>query len=288
MKTAPHTHNTALVLVILACGAFLVTAALALLVLNFPASAAVTRLIVPNAELQITAVPTVSHPLSGLTPYASDMLISQELPPPAEAPLEPPLIQAPDLPTIPGPLVDPALSLYTGPVPVPLEIQIPVLQITAPVVGVGLSLTNAMSAPRGAVPSDPMWQTIFWYRGGGIPGDVGTATFAGHYDDMLGRPAVFAYLEELHTGDLIVVRDQRSGLDIPFIVTETRSYTEAESADPDVLARIFGASAATETDAPTVSDQLSHLTLITCGGSWINGKFNLRLVVYAVRASYPF
>lgn len=289
MKSRSHANDTALVLVILACGAFLVTAALALVIISYPASAVATRLTLPDTEIQITAVPTVSHPLAPLTTHASNTLAIQERQPPAAAPLALSApIQAPEFPTIPGPLFDPSLSLYTGPIPVPLEIQIPALQISAPVVGVGLSLTNAMSAPKGAVPEDPMWQTIFWYRGGGIPGDVGTATLAGHYNDMLGRPAVFAYLDELHAGDLIVVRDQRSGLDISFIVTETRSYTEAESADPGILARIFGSSTATGADEPPVSDQLSHLTLITCGGSWIDGTFELRFVVYAVRASYPF
>ncbi len=70
---------------------------------------------------------------------------------------------------IPGPLVDPALSLYTGPVSVPLEIEIPALNLTAPILGVGLTLTNAMAAPRGIRETDPLWYSVFWYRGGGFP-----------------------------------------------------------------------------------------------------------------------
>jgi len=27
------------------------------------------------------------------------------------------------------------------------------------------------------------WQTAFWYRGGGIPGEPGTSQFGGHVDD---------------------------------------------------------------------------------------------------------
>ncbi|MEO8393848.1 MAG: class F sortase [Chloroflexota bacterium] len=189
--------------------------------------------------------------------------------------------------TIPGPLVDPALRLLAGPVDVPLEIQIPALKIKAAVLGVGLTETNAMASPIGVIPDDPIWQTVFWYRGGGIPGDVGTATFAGHFDDALGRPAVFAYLGNLQIGDVILVEDTRSGLDIPFIVTETKTYTDQESAEPNVLARIFGFGLVTGMESQPVADQLSHLTLITCGGAWINGSFDLRLVVYATRASYP-
>ncbi len=98
---------------------------------------------------------------------------------------------------------------------VPLEIQIPALKIKAPVLGVGLTLTNAMASPIGMFPDDPIWQSVFWYRGGVIPGDVGTATFAGHFDDALGRPAVFAFLGDLGIGDLIVVQDKRSGLMFP-------------------------------------------------------------------------
>ncbi|MEP7290289.1 MAG: class F sortase, partial [Chloroflexota bacterium] len=189
--------------------------------------------------------------------------------------------------TIPGPLVDPSLGLLRGPVDVPLQVQIPALNINAPVMGVGLTLTNAMSSPRGIRADDPLWETVFWYRGGGIPGDVGTATLAGHYDDALGRPAVFAFLGNLKVGDLIIVRDQRSGLDVTFIVSETQTYTDQEAAEPAVLARIFGAQAVSSAEAPPVSDQLAHLTLITCAGAWVNGSFNLRLVVYAIRASYP-
>jgi hypothetical protein len=148
-------------------------------------------------------------------------------------------------------------------------------------------MTNAMAAPIGVRRDDPIWQTGFWYRGGGIPGDIGTATFAGHFDDELGRPAVFAFLSDLRIGDLILVQDERSGLDVPFIVTETKTYISQETADPAVLARIFGFRAISGAESQPVSDQVSRLTMITCAGAWINGSFNLHLVVYAIRASYP-
>ncbi len=190
---------------------------------------------------------------------------------------------------IPGPLVDPALSLYTGPVSVPLEIEIPALNLTAPILGVGLTLTNAMAAPRGIRETDPLWYSVFWYRGGGIPGNAGTATLAGHYNDVLGRPAVFAFLADVVVGDVILIRDHRTGHEIPFIVHETARYSAEEAADPAVLARIFGAAAVSGGEALSpVSDQTAHLTLITCDGTWVDDTFNLRLVVYATRAQYPF
>ena len=169
----------------------------------------------------------------------------------------------------------------------PLGIEIPALKINAPVLGVGLTHTNTMASPIGTVLDDPIWQTIFWYRGGAIPGDVGTATFAGHFDDESGLPAVFAFLGDIRIGDLILIHDGRSGLNIPFTVTETATYNDQQAADPAVLARIFGSQSVPGAESQTASDQLSHLTLITCAGAWIDGSFNRRLVVYATRASYP-
>jgi sortase (surface protein transpeptidase) len=227
-----------------------------------------------------TAAPTVGQ-IVMLSPTQIPVTLSSSVTPAK------PDVQAATPETIPGPLVDPSLRLLSGPVDVPLEIQIPALKITATVLGVGLTETSAMASPIGMSLDDPIWQSVFWYRGGGIPGDIGTATFAGHFDDALGRPAVFAYLSDLKIGDLIVVEDTRSGLEIPFIVSETTTYTDQESAEPAVLARIFGSSSVHGMEAQPISDGLSHLTLITCGGTWIHGSFDLRLVVYATRANYP-
>jgi hypothetical protein len=89
---------------------------------------------------------------------------------------------------------------------------------------------------------------------------------AGHLDDVRGRPAVFWRLDELKTGDEIVVHysddsEQR------FAVMTVEDY-EASSAP---LERIFGI------------DFERDLNLITCDGQW-NAQSNLyerRLVVYA-------
>lgn len=185
--------------------------------------------------------------------------------------------QSADPLTIPDPRVDPELSLLDGPVDVSLEIQIPALDIIAPILSVGLGAANTMDVPINMAPSDSMWQTVFWYRGSRIPGDIGTATLAGHVTDLIGQPGVFANLDDLQIGDLIVVQDKRTGLSVPFIVTETETYTRQEAADPAVNARIFG----------SISDVESHLTLITCTGAWVDGSFDRHLVVYATRASYP-
>ena len=202
---------------------------------------------------------------------------------PYRDPVGPISVQPPVQPTIPGPLTDPRIDLRAGPVDVPLELRIPSVRINAPVLGVGITAENAMDAPKGLA-TDPVWQKVFWYRGGSIPGDSGTATLAGHVDDALGRPAVFARLRELRPGDLIVVHDTRSGLDVRFTVIKTATYATQQAADPAVLAQIYGIGPVTGKGPQPASDGLAHLTLITCAGGWINGSYDRRLVVYATRS----
>src|SRR6202022_3648708 len=129
-----------------------------------------------------------------------------------------------------APLVDPGMDLRAGPVDVPVELRIPSLRISAPVLGVGLTPKNVMDTPTGSA-NDPVWRKVFWYRGGGIPGDATTATIAGHVDDVLGRPAIFAHLKDLRRGDRIVVHDTQTDLDVEFVVTATVTYTLKQPLD---------------------------------------------------------
>ena len=195
-----------------------------------------------------------------------------------QSPVQPPLA-APPL----APLINPGIDLRAGPVSVPLELRIPSLQINAVVVGVGITAENVMDAPKGSA-ADPVWQQAFWYRGGGTPGEVGTATFAGHVDDSLGRPAVFARLKELQTGDLIFVHDTRSGHDVTFTVVKSATYSARQAADPAVLAEIYGEGPVSGRGAQPAADGRAHLTLITCAGGFVNGAYDRRLVVYATRS----
>lgn len=183
----------------------------------------------------------------------------------------------------PAPLFDPNIDLRAGPVAVPLELRLPSLRLTAPVLGVGLNSKNVMDTPMGSA-KDPVWQKVFWYRGGGVPGDATTATIAGHVDDVLGRPAIFARLKDLREGDTVVVRDTRTGLAVDFVVTRTISYTLKQTVEPAVLAQIYGSGPVAGQGPQPSPDGLSHLTLITCTGNWVGswGTFDHRLVVYAV------
>jgi hypothetical protein len=181
-----------------------------------------------------------------------------------------------------GPLVDPDLDLKAGPVPVPLELQIPSLKVNAPILGVGLNSENVMDSPKGNI-DDPVWHTAFWYRGGGLPGDNGTATIAGHVNDPLGRPEIFANLEDLQPGDLIIVHLKNTTMDIRFTVDQIEVYTIEESSNPAVLKRIYGAGPVLGIGPQPAPDGLSHLTLITCAGDIVKGKFDQHTVVYATR-----
>ncbi|PKN85269.1 MAG: hypothetical protein CVU46_11610 [Chloroflexi bacterium HGW-Chloroflexi-8] len=197
-------------------------------------------------------------------------------------PTLPEIVQATPTLLVREPLFDPSLDLKAGPVEVPLELQIPALKVQAPVLGVGLTADNNMDAPKGPI-GDPVWHTAFWYRGGVIPGEPGTATIAGHVNDPLGVSEIFANLQDLKSGDLIIVRNTRSAVDIRFVVDQVEDYSIQESADPAVLARIFGVGTGTESESLSGQENLSRLTLITCSGTIVNGVFDHHTVVFATR-----
>jgi sortase (surface protein transpeptidase) len=184
---------------------------------------------------------------------------------------------------VPRPLFNSGLDIKAGPVEVPLELQIPSLNVRAPVLGVGLTSDNVMDAPKGPV-GDPIWHTAFWYRGSGIPGELGTATIAGHVDDLLGKPEIFAHLQDLHPGDLIIVHTTNTNINIRFVVNQIEVYSTQQSSDPAVLAQIYGTGPLAGTGPQPSLDGLSHLTLITCAGNFVNGQYDHHTVVYATRS----
>lgn len=181
-------------------------------------------------------------------------------------------------------MIDPALDLWAGPETVPLELQIPSLNIKAPVLAVGLTPDNVMDSPKGPI-GDPVWSAAFWYRGGGEPGTVGTATIAGHVDDPLGAPMIFAHLDHLKAGDLIIVHLKDTDIDIHFSVDQVKTYSLQQTNDPAVLKQIYGAGPVAGTGPVPSPDGLSHLTLVTCAGYIINGEFDHHVVVYATRSN---
>ena len=191
---------------------------------------------------------------------------------------------APTALAVPAALPDEGLDLRAGPVAVPLELQMPSLSVSAAVVGVGITPSNVMDAPMGPA-GDPVWQQAFWYRGSAVPGALSTALIAGHVGGPGGSSAVFGHLDRLRPGDPIVVHDTRSAVDVRFSVTESTTYTLAQAADPAVLTRIYGAGPVAGLWPQPSADGLSHLTLITCTGTFRNGTHDHRLVIYATRTA---
>jgi hypothetical protein len=183
---------------------------------------------------------------------------------------------------IPEPLFDSSVDLRSGPVTLPLELQIPALQVNAPIIGVGLTMENKMDAPKGEI-GGPIWQTVFWYRGSSIPGKPGTATLAGHVNDPLGDPAIFGHLKRLHPGDPIIVHVKNTNIDILFNVDQVKIYSLEESSAPAVLVQIFGTGPMSHSLTQPAPDDLSHLALITCAGKIINGEYDQHTVVFATR-----
>ncbi len=183
---------------------------------------------------------------------------------------------------IPAPLTDPRMDIHSGPVAVPIELLFPTLHQRAPVLGVGMTAKNVMDAPMGPAES-PVWQQAFWYRGSATPGSRSSAVIAGHISDPLGRPGIFANLGLLRPGDPVVVHDIRSGLDVVFAVTDATSYPIEQTTDPAVLTAIYGAGPVAGTWAQPSPDGQSHLTLVTCDGTFRNGTHDHRLVVHANR-----
>lgn len=181
-----------------------------------------------------------------------------------------------------GPFIESNLDLWAEPEPVPLELEIPSLEVSAPVIAVGLTAENIMDSPRGPI-GDPIWNTAYWYRGGGIPGDVGTATIAGHVNDPLGDSVIFARLEDLQPGDLVTIRLKYTSIEIHFIVDQVKVYSVQESSDPAVLTQIYGAGPVAGIGPQPSPDGLSHLTLITCAGDIVNGEFDHHTIVYTTR-----
>lgn len=195
-----------------------------------------------------------------------------------------PTIQPTPTPVVLGPLFDSDLDLWADPIEVPLKLQIPSLKVNAPVIAVGLTSDNKMDSPKGPI-GDPIWHTAFWYRGSGIPGEPGIATITAHVNDPLGRHEIFAKLEDLEPGDLVIVHYTSLKIDIRFIVDEVKVYSTQESSDPEVLAKIFGTGPISGTGPQPSPDGSAHLTLITCAGNIVNGEFDHHTVVYTTRTN---
>ena len=176
------------------------------------------------------------------------------------------------------------IDLRDGPVLEPVTLRIPAIDLDRQILGVGMTPGAVMDAPAGPAEA-PTWQQAFWYRGSAVPGTASTALIAGHVDDPLGRPGVFARLDELRPGDQIVVHDTRNGTDARFEVTTAQSYTLDQAAEPGVLRTMYGAGPVEGRWPIRSPDGLAHLVLVTCAGTYRGATHDHRLVVRAVQVA---
>jgi len=125
----------------------------------------------------------------------------------------------------------------------PANIAIPKLKIDARVVDVGITSRKNMGTPDN-------YSEVGWYRYGPAPGNRGSAVMAGHVDNGLSLPGVFAELGNLAIGDDVYVSN-RGGENLHFIVSKIDTY-DYDSRDTDVFTQSDG----------------KFIKLVTCVGSW--------------------
>ncbi|WP_210156117.1 class F sortase [Microbispora oryzae] len=144
---------------------------------------------------------------------------------------------------------------------VPERIDIPSLDLKAPLMKLGLSDDGDVELPPFDKPS-----TAGWYTGSAVPGDPGASVIIGHVDTKT-APAVFYHLRELHKGALVKV---------------VRSDGRTASYEVDSVERI------PKDDFPAERVYAEDgLRLITCGGAfdWARHEYKDNIIVYASPAA---
>ncbi len=142
----------------------------------------------------------------------------------------------------------------------PERLKIPSILVDATVQDVGITRKGNMSTPSN-------FTDVGWFKYGTVPGEMGSAVIAGHVDNGLALPGVFANLDKIKVGDDIYV-ETAGGKKIQFKVTSKKLYEYTDKTD-----EVFN-----ENDG-------SYLKLITCAGVWLpeNRTHDQRLVVTAIK-----
>lgn len=125
----------------------------------------------------------------------------------------------------------------------PKTIEIPAIDVDAPVKHLGLKENGEMEVPKSL-------HETSWYEPGYAVGAPGNAVIAGHVDDTV-NPGVFSQLHTLEPGDDIIVHGE-DGKSLTFTVYDKELF-DADEAPVD---KIFGYS------------HNSLLNLITCEGPY--------------------
>ena len=155
-----------------------------------------------------------------------------------------------------------APALKVPPVEYPDRLDIPVLNIDAAVLQVGIARSGHMAVP-------PNFTDVGWYKYGSVPGQKGSAVMAGHVDNGLGLDGVFKHLNQLKVDDDIYIIT-KAGSRLHFVVSDIQSYPYTSVPTETLFNRTDG----------------TRLNLVTCDGGWVQGEktYDHRLVVYATLA----
>jgi sortase (surface protein transpeptidase) len=140
----------------------------------------------------------------------------------------------------------------------PVLLRIPRLQVTSPLVPLGLDATGAMEVPADG-------RQAGWYTKAPSPGALGPAVIAGHVT-WNGDPGIFLRLGSLRRADRLEVL-REDGRTAVFAVRRVETFAKAEFP----TASVYGA-----TDH-------AALRLITCGGRFDAGRrrYDNNVVVFA-------
>lgn len=139
----------------------------------------------------------------------------------------------------------------------PISIAIPDLGIDQSLIQLGVNPDRTLEVPTNG-------NDIGWWRSGPAPGEAGGAVIAAHLTYGGGQPAVFIDLPDLITGSEVVI-DREDGSVATYQVTATEVVDKDEFPNEEIY-RLEG--------APV-------LTLITCGGEFLNGSYTDNVIVYA-------
>ncbi|KQU06637.1 hypothetical protein ASG56_03040 [Rhodococcus sp. Leaf7] len=154
--------------------------------------------------------------------------------------------------------VDTGVSDSSSMALVPTRIDVPAIDVSSDLMGLGLQADGTMEVPPGGFPAG-------WFTGSPVPGELGPAVVAGHVD-WDGAPGVFSRLGDLEDDDVVTVT-RSDGSASTFRVTDVEQYPKSEFPTDAVYGDI---------DRPGIR-------LITCGGEFDSAasSYDDNIVVYA-------
>lgn len=139
----------------------------------------------------------------------------------------------------------------------PVHLIIPVINVSAKIQSLGTNSLGEMEVPTNIT-------DVGLFKFGAIPGQVGSAVIAGHFNGKNNQEGVFTNLDKLEIGDKLFIED-KTGESVTFIVQKKEIY------DSGYADSVFN------------QNNGIHLNLITCDGLWdeVKKSYTKRLVIFS-------